>query len=261
MEWQTILFIIIVLLLLYVIFTYVFADVSMLNKPVTAGNVMTTITPSSYSSANDFDSSNFTYSVWFYIDDWNYRYGEVKELIQRSIAVPSNAGSGSKEGMTSIASEMDDISAKQPSPFVMFAPKENNLIIALTCFTNNSTADVGVVHYVEVVNIPIQKWVNLYFSVYGRTIDVYINGKLVRTGILPGPAKILSTANVYLTPNGGFQGWTSKFQYFNTASNPQAAWDTYQKGWGEGFLSSILGKYKVKMSLLVDNKEEAQVTI
>lgn len=263
MEWQTILFIVIILLLIYVVYYYATRDTSMLNKNVTQGNVMTTITPSSYSSAEDFDSSNYTYSVWYYIEDWNYRYGEPKELIVRSNAFPSdsNATSGSREGMNSISDDMDDISAKQPAPMVFFAPKENNLIIAVTCFTNNSTADVGIVHYVEVVNVPIQKWVNLFFSVYGRTMDVYINGKLVRTAILPGPTKVVPTANIYLTPNGGFKGWTSKLQYFNQASNPQRAWETYKKGWGEGLLGSLLGKYKVKMSLLVNNVEEAQVTI
>lgn len=258
MEWQTVFWIILVLLLIYIVYTYVTRDINMLNRSVTAGNVMTTITPSSVSSAEDFGSSNFTYSVWFYIEDWNYRYGEVKDLISRSITYPALQ---TQEGMNSLGAAMDEISEKQPCPFVMFAPKENNLVIALTCYTQDSTDDAGVVHYVEVVNIPIQRWVNLYFSVYGRTIDIYINGKLVRTGILPGPAKIAPASNIYLTPNGGFKGWTSKLQYWNMSSNPQAAWDTYIKGYGGGLLDNLFGKYKVKMALLVDNKEEAQFTI
>jgi len=258
MEVQSVFWIILILLLIYIIYIYVTKDKTMLNQAVTAGNVMTTLSPSSIASAEDFGSSNFTYSLWFYIEDWNYRYGEVKDLISRSITYPAM---GTQEGMNSLGGAMDEISEKQPCPFVMLSPKENNLVIALTCYTQDSTADAGVVHYVEVVNVPIQKWVNLYFSVYGRTIDIYINGKLVRTGILPGPAKIAPASNIYLTPNGGFKGWTSKFQYWNTASNPQAAWDTYIKGYGGGLLENLFGKYKVKMSLLVDNKEEAQFTV
>jgi len=256
MEWQTILWIVIVLILIYMIYGYVTRDVAMLNKNITPGNVMVTSSPSENSSV-DFDSSNFTYSVWFYIDDWNYRYGEIKDLISRSGSVPTTG----KEGLSTIADSMDDIGAKQPCPFVMFAPKENNLIIAVTCFTNDGTTEAGVVHYLEIVNIPIQKWTNLFFSVYGRTLDVYIDGKLVRTGILPGPAKVVPQSNIYLTPNGGFKGWTSKMQYWNDSSNPQAAWDTYLKGYGGGMFDNIMGKYKVKMSLLVDNKETAQLSI
>ena len=62
----------------------------------------------------------------------------------------------------------------------------------------------GMIHNVEVVNIPIQKWCNLFFSVYGRTLDIYLDGKLVQTSILPGTAKIAPMANIYLTPDGGF---------------------------------------------------------
>jgi len=256
MEWQTIVWIVVVLILIYIAYSYAFRDVNMLNKDMVAGNNMITITPSTLST--DMDSANFTYSLWFYINNWNYRYGETKELIARSGTVPTPS---SDEGMTTIADSMESISTKQPCPFVMLAPKENNLIIAVTCYTDESTADVGVVHYVEVVNVPIQKWVNVFFSVYGRTLDVYINGKLVRTGILPGPAKITPKANVYLTPNGGFEGWTSKLQYWNNASNPQMAWDTYVKGYGGGLLDSLLGKYKVKVALLEDNKETAKLVI
>ena len=257
MEWTTILWIVIVIVLLYIIYSYVTKDINTLNKNVTTGNTTVSISPKSLSTI--MDSSNFTYSLWFYINDWNYRYGEVKELVARSGAIPSS--DLTKEGMTSISSEMDDISAKQPCPFIMLAPKENNLIFAVTCFTKESTSDVGVVHYIEVANIPLQRWVNVFVSVYGRTVDIYIDGKLVRTGILPGPAKVNPNSTVYLTPNGGFNGWTSKLKYWNTASNPQDAWDTYVEGYGGGLLDNLLGKYKVKVSLLEDNKETAQFTI
>ena len=257
MEWQTILTIVVILVLLYIIYGYVTREIDMLNKNVTTGNTMVTISPTSMSTI--MDSSNFTYSLWFYIEDWNYRYGEIKELIARSGSIPTDGMT--REGMTSIAEEMDDISAKQPCPFLMLAPKENNIIVAVTCFTNEGTTDVGVVHYMEIANIPIQKWTNVFFSVYGRTLDVYIDGKLVRTGILPGPAKVVPNANVYLTPNGGFKGWTSKLQYWNTSSNPQKAYDVYKAGYGGGLMDNLLGKYRVKVALLTDNKETAQFTI
>ena len=79
MEWQTILWILVILVLLYVIFSYITKERDMLNAQITAGNVMTMINPSS-SGANNMNSSNFTYSVWFYINDWNYRYGEQKSF-------------------------------------------------------------------------------------------------------------------------------------------------------------------------------------
>ena len=254
MEWLSILYVIIVLVLLYIIYQYATSEINMLNKNVTTGNTTVTLSPKELN--RKFDSGNFTYSLWFYIEDWNYRYGEIKELIARSNTIPNT--NTTVEGMTTLGESMDDISEKQPCPFLMLSPKENNIIIAVTCYTKESTSDVGVVHYMEIANIPIQRWCNVFFSVYGRTLDVYIDGKLVRTGILPGTAKITPTANIYLTPNGGFKGWTSKLQYWNMASNPQDAWDVYSAGYGGGLLDNILGKYKVKVALLTDNKETAQ---
>jgi hypothetical protein len=263
MEWQTILWILVAIILLYVIFYYMTKEASVLNANVAAGNIMTTISPNS-SGVSQMNSSNFTYSVWFNINDWNYRYGENKTIIGRSGASvvstePMDTMSGSTAGDAGGTSpNMDDL---QPCPFVTLRGKENNLGISLTCYTNAATASRGIVHHTEIVNVPIQKWVNLFFSVYGRTLDVYIDGKLVRTSILPGTAKIAPNANVYLTPDGGFNGWTSKLQYWNTASNPQLAWDTYMNGYGAGIFSNMFGKYKIKVALLTDNQENAQFTI
>jgi hypothetical protein len=263
MEWKTILWILVILILLYIIISYITTERDMLNANITAGNVMTLINPSSL--GDTMDSGNFTYSVWFYVNDWNYRYGEQKIILGRSGASLGSEsisiGSGAATAGTSTSNNPNDLSSLQPCPFVYLGGKENNLTIALTCYTNASTNTQGIVNYTEISNVPIQKCVHLYLSVYGRTLDVYIDGKLVRTNILPGTAKVSPSAGVYLTPNGGFNGWTSKLQYWNYASNPQMAWDTYMNGYGANSFSNLFGKYKVKVALLTDNQEKAQFTI
>ena len=75
-----------------------------------------------------------------------------------------------------------------------------------------------------------------------------MKGKLVKTCVLPGIAKINNNADVFLTPNGGFDGWTSKFAYFPMPINPEDAWTTYTKG-PTGLMSG-LSTYQVQLSLL-----------
>jgi hypothetical protein len=107
----------------------------------------------------------------------------------------------------------------------------------------------GITHTCNVSNIPIQAWCNLLISVYGRTLDIYLDGKLVNTCVLPGTAKINENANVYITPAGGFAGWTSKFQYYPNASDPQAAWNIYQNGYSNSIIDDIFGSsFRVKFS-------------
>jgi hypothetical protein len=110
-------------------------------------------------------------------------------------------------------------------------------------------------------NVPLQKWVNLIISLYGRTLDVYIDGKLVRTCVLPGVAQVNPDADVLVTPMGGFSGWTSNFQYWAAATNPQQAYNIYKAGYGGNVLGNVFNKYRVKVSFLEDNKEQGSFEI
>ena len=209
---------------------------------------MQTINQSSLaSSSNSGNTTNFTYSIWFYIDDWNYRYGEEKVVFGRM----NNASNNKME----------------PCPSVILGALENNIVVSLSVFPGLDTApsstdgSKSIIHRCAVANVPIQKWVNLLVSTYGRSMDIYIDGKLVRTCVLPGVAKIDSNAPVYVTPNGGFSGWTAKFQYWSDSCDPQKAWNIYEAGYGASILSSLFGKYSVKVSLMEGNNEDSSFSI
>ena len=113
-----------------------------------------------------------------------------------------------------------------------------------------------------VSNFPLQKWVNLTVSVYGRTLDVYLDGKLTHTCVLPGPANMNNLDNIIITPQGkGFDGYTSDLTYYPTASNPQEAYNIYKSGFGGNSMSNILNKYKVHISFLENNEEQWHMDI
>ena len=139
-------------------------------------------------------------------------------------------------------------------------------MVALGCFPGADTEPSSpggktVIHKCGISNIPIQKWVNLIISVYGRTMDLYIDGKLVRTCLLPGVASVNNNANIYVTPKGGFDGWTSKIQYYPDSLNPQDAWNIYIKGYSGNFLSNLFGSYQVEISLIENGTTQNSVTI
>jgi hypothetical protein len=90
-------------------------------------------------------------------------------------------------------------------------------------------------------------------------MDLYIDGKLVRTCLLPGVASINNNSNVYVTPAGGFNGWTSKFQYFPNSINPQDAWNIYTSGYSS--LSSMFNAYQLQISLVENGTTEKSITI
>ena len=140
---------------------------------------------------------------------------------------------------------------------------KNNINISMTCYSGDpKKPSNNIVNNSEIENVPIQRWVNLFFSVYGRTLDIYLDGKLVRTNILPGIANINQSAPTFITPMGGFYGWTSKFQYWPNASDPQQAWNVYKAGYGgNSILSSLIGQYQVKVALINNGQETSSLEI
>ena len=248
----SILLIVVILVLIYVVIQYLTKDISMLQQNVMDGTIMTTLQPSSLGTTNN--SGNFSYSIWFYVNDWNYKYGELKFIFARM-------GTSTKS-LSSSTKSTADLSALLPCPAVTLGPLKNNLTISTTCYSGDlKNPSDHIVSNTEIENVPIQRWVNLLFSVYGRTLDVYLDGKLVRTAILPGIANVSQTAPTYITPMGGFYGWTSKFQYWSAAMDPQQAWNVYKAGYGGSIFASLFGQYQVKVSLLNNGQETSSIQV
>jgi hypothetical protein len=263
------------------------------------GKILQTITAKSLKNTNN--SSNFTYSMWFYIDDWNYMFGNNKTILSRSggpdvilgakpntltvnIAYystgnnPSGAPSGPNtkncaanaanaqacqacnNGFSCACSGCDpalysatyNTSVNPPRPLVLNPPCSNN--VSAESDGSAGRRNRGSISSCLIENIPIQSWVNVIISLYGSTLDTYLNGKLVRTCVLPGVPNIDNTADILVTPNGGFSGWTTKFQYWPNAINPQEAYNIYKDGFGNSILGNMMNKYRMQFSVLKDNK-------
>ena len=228
---------ILVIVFIYYVLKYIFTDPYTLQ---TLSNGQTQSTINKGSLANGGDSSNFSYSIWFYINDWNYQFGKNKVIFGRM-----------EQGTGTIA----DVSGINPSPLVVLGQTENNLNVYLQC------EGIDTPSMCSIDNIPIQKWVCLVVSVYSRTMDLYLDGKLVRTCLLPGVPNISTSSDVLVTPYGGFNGWTSRFQYFSNSLNPQDAWNIYTQGYGGNMFSNLLKSYQIQFSLLENGVTYSSITV
>lgn len=250
----SIVIIVVVIVFILMILKYIYTDKYTLQN-IQDGKTASTINASSLATnGTSVPSSNFAYSIWFYINDWNYRYGENKVIFGRMGAL-SAAGKGA----------IDGINGLDPCPAVVLGAVENNVSISLGCYPGidqepTTTGGNTVVHTCSIANVPIQKWVNLVMSVYGRTMDIYIDGKLVRTCLLPGVANINNSSNIYVTPLGGFDGWTSKLQYYPNSLNPQEVWNIYTRGYSNGLLG-MFNSYQVQISLVENGTTQSSVTV
>jgi len=199
---------------------------------MTDATVSQVISPNDLPNPEEANSSNFTYAVWFYVNNWNYKYGEPKIIFSR---VNSD---------------------NMPCPSVSLDSMTNDLSVNMAVYPND-TSSTSVVHNCKVKNVPLQKWVCLVLSMYGRAMDVYLDGKLVRTCPLPGVAKACNNAPLSVTPSGGFSGYTSGLQFYNTSSNPQDAYNIYRKGFGSNALSNVFNRFRIKIDVLDNNVSQS----
>lgn len=255
----------IVVLLLLILFSvkYVVADKYTLREMLNATKIET-VTKSELPSQSGI-SQNFTYSIWLYVNNWNYKNGEYKPIFGRF-----DGGDVTQEILTSYFDGINNCITRpspdsdcsfNPSPVVTFDKVQNNILVYIP--NSYEISGEGNSSYTnpfkcEVRNIPIQKWVNFSMTVYNKTLDVYINGKLHKTCVM-NSVPVMSSGDIHITPGGGFDGYTSKFQFYPEALNPQEIWNIYSNGYGS--LASTLGDYQVKMSLIENGNETNSLTI
>ena len=190
-------------------------------------------------------SSDYTYSIWLYINNWNYRVGEKKSIFAR--------GRGNNW-----------------SPSVSLGANLNNVEVSLGTWPSQGAANSsgetddsgGQVHTCTLDNVPLQAWANVIMTLNNRSLDLYLDGKLVRTCVLPGvPVQSSGEPLVVCgkSPNssaGGFEGYISNFQYFARAINPREAYAIYREGpGGSNWLSNLINKYRIKVAFMKNNRE------
>ena len=222
---MTIIGIVVLFIILIQVLSWLFSTAKTLSK-LTNAKTAVVIPPASLSNGG---SANYAYSIWIYVDDWSYRYGEEKIIFLRGM--------------------IGSIFA----PALSLMPNDNTAVITMTTSSDPFECIVP--------NIPIQKWTNIIVTLNNKSLDAYVNGKLVKTCVLPDLPVVNSEAAIYLTPDGGFSGYTTRFQYWSTPISPQQAWNVYKKGPGGNIFSSLLNQYKIQFNFLKGDDVQASLTL
>lgn len=241
---------------------------------------------------NSNNSSNFTYSMWIFIDNWNYMFGSEKNVLDRTncpnvvldtkpntlkVKIKyydadkevSGAGAGSGgAGIDQSATDAACLACESGytcacdacNKGVRSSETDEERAARLAAERDAANANTSL-HTCVIDNIPIQKWVNVITSLYGRTLDVYVDGKLVRTCVIPGVPRVDNNMDINVTHGGGFSGWTSSFKYWSHASNPQEAYNIYKDGFGGSILGNALSKYRLRFSMVKDNEVQGSFEI
>jgi len=152
-------------------------------------------------SVNATQGIEFTWSVWIFIDDLTYNSGRYKCVFYKGNDYAKNPKSSDQEAQ--------GLNFPNNAPGLYIAPNTNDLVIMMNTFN-------VINEEITINDIPINKWVNVLIRCQNNTLDVYINGTIVKSHHLHGVPK-QNYGDVYVAPNGGFSGYISNLWYYNYA--------------------------------------------
>jgi len=221
MNSKLVLAVVVILLLLYAIFK------ALTTSYATLGAMQKSITETVLSGDNlpRTIKTNSAISVWFYIKEW---VNEAQIVRFKDASTP-------------------------PIMAIRMASNRNNIIITPRSDASSSTCDIA--------DFPLQKWVNLIVSFNGSAMDVYLDGKLVKSCVVERGSQLSTTQSIVLGDKDKKEfGFITNVKLKTTPIAPQEAWDIYSEGFGGSPWSDLLNKYKIKLSFLVDNQEQATVS-
>ena len=226
----------------------------------------------------DNNTSNFMLSVWFYIDNWNKSIAKEKNILFMS----------KKADAETVFSNSDQraLTIKECKSNPSSGGEYKNLNICLDDYNNNLLIDIETIpesssdatdnsfcytRYL-IKNISVQKWNCLTICVDTKLLDVYLDGKLRNSFILPG----IYNSHIYTTGKNvkkmylgyihdsnsiGFEGLITRVRYEPHSINPQEAYNIYKEGINSSLAKSLYDKYSMKVSFLEYNKEKGSFTI
>jgi len=111
-------------------------------------------------------------------------------------------------------------------------------------------------------NFPLQKWVYVILSVDGQIVDIYIDGKMIRSEKLASlPITPTKTAVItFPKPTSGLM-YIAKFERHPTAIDPSTAWSNYMTGNGGNYFSNLFSGYGATFSLTENNLEIKRLSL
>lgn len=183
---------------------------------------------------------------WMFVKDWNYGYGKEKQVLVRP----------------------DPTNNAVMNPSVSLHPTDNTLKVSVSVFptghgsskaepapATGSGASTDDVFICEVPNIPLQSWFSVSITVFGKNLDIYIDGKLVKSCMLPGVPKP-AIGDISVSPNGGFSGYMCNIYQYPRMLTPGDAMNFFAAGSScskdvssSGVTSSGLSGYSVKFGV------------
>lgn len=194
-----------------------------------------------------YEGGEFTFSTWIYVSNWSYRQGYNKSIVRL--------------GGSSMDTLRIYLGGTKPKLFVRLHTKQTGATPGMASATGTATATAGAAGTTgdsldvpatlamtyttpqmdssmadspsgcDATDIELQRWVNVVVAVNGKTVDLYLDGGLKRSCVLPYPFKVNPGGySAKLLEYGGFGGKIASTTMYDSALHPEAVYKNYING-------------------------------
>jgi hypothetical protein len=197
------------------------------------------------------EGGEFTLSFWLYVSNWNYKLGKNKHIISIGGSAPDSFDTirvymGGYRNNLKVRLHTSSSLKPTGSTADMSTSSGGELFRSnMASLFENLQADSSLDDGSAVCDLPdldLQRWIQVTIVASGKTVDVYMDGKLARSCVLPSIYKVDQTGyTATLLGYTGFGGMMSKSMLYNYALAPDEIYRNYMQGPGEdqGFLQYL----------------------
>ncbi len=224
-------FVILGVVLVFVLYYFLYSDGStVLSNKLDLATDQTEVPVSSITLP---DTKRYSMEMWLYV----YQFpGTPTYIISREA---KTAGSGTPTNKN-IGIKLDGSAPKLSIDY---------------CSTSGSS--IAQKNVVITDNFPLQTWVHLIVSVDNDFVDIYMNGKLVKSF----KDSIETPSNTSTIKYGKLSCYLAKLVRSTNATDPQTAWNLYSAGNGENPLAKYLASFGLSVTLQKNNQDYSKVTL
>lgn len=109
-------------------------------------------------------------------------------------------------------------------------------------------------------NFPMQRWVYLIFSLDNKVVDLYMDGKMIRSHQINNDLQ--GTDETYRVSYGtGIDAFLAKFERLPAPMDPALAWNKYMQGNGGNYFSRLFSSYGATFTLKKDDLDVKQFNL
>jgi hypothetical protein len=170
-----------------------------------------------------------------YVTGWDYRSGLPKSVLQITDSDLPNAYLLNtilypNESKMMIRVRTASTRAKPGTDYTVKADSDAVISGGSTMLRRTSALAAPVC---DIQEIDLQRWINILVVINNRVCDVYYDGKLSRSCVLPDLPEAGSPGSgqvVLVGQNGGFSGKFAAIQFFAYALTPDRIYSIYQRG-------------------------------